>query len=152
MEKIDLVEYVNKNGHLYEDETRKIMKEVCGLSVNLDHIKVPLEFDQNLLVKYENQYLPMWRSRLLNLVYDKVTRRSVVVDSNDCISLVQLLMRGNSGFLEIFMRSCDVKGKLVYDVINISKFRGEIIDFYKLNDCRCIIHFGSLHYFFKEDF
>ena len=153
MEQIDLVQYLDNCGDEYVDETHRRVKEVCDFYIELDYIGTN-NFDTTLNVEtmqtYEQQYLPIWRSRLLNMIYNNSSRRAIVVDSNDCISLVQLIVRDNMGHLMVFIRSCDAKNKLPYDVHTVTKFVGEIRQFYQLTECECTFHFGSLHYFMED--
>ncbi len=150
MEKINLVNYIKTHGIDIVDEAHKRIKEVQCVSFNIDDIKCDTKIDDDVLCRYTQQYLSIWRSRLLNTVYTDVSRRLVVTDSNDCISVVQLLIRDGTVNMFVYFRSCDVIKKLQYDIKNIKIFLTEALKYFQLTKYNAVLIFGSLHYFLED--
>ncbi len=76
--------------------------------------------------------------------------RKLITFSNDCISSVQYLKRGNEANLLVHMRSSDVLGLLPIDTLNLCKILLEINETYakdQVTESTLLLVLGSAHYY-----
>jgi hypothetical protein len=82
-----------------------------------------------------------------------IENRKLVVFSNDCISLLQLLKRGPVIILAGYMRSSDVKGLLPMDLLYLCKILKEVVDTYcpDVEEAYVDVAIGSAHYYLEGE-
>lgn len=159
---LDLDELITSKGQICHNTV-----ELVGSSISISVDALDIEEERAMVRKYYGDRYDKRaedeRYHYLSLMFSllhkvKETRffhsqgaegRKIIVFSNDCISSAQYMIRGDSSFLIVYMRSSDVRELLPIDLLNLCIIHQRLDKDYNSNprSQELIVYIGSAHYY-----